>query len=130
MRRRSPADAAALGPVAQRIDNKAKGWRCLPPARVVKMVALEWLAPVFEYPHKLPVLEIRLKLAFRQVDETGAIERGPEQKTPGINDELAFDADVQLQASFFELPGVKAAVGGKAQINAALFGQVLRHFGL
>ena len=43
-----------------------------------------------------------------------------------LKSELAFDAHFQFAAAFFELPGVQAAVGRQAQIDAVVADQVLR----
>jgi hypothetical protein len=61
---------------------------------------------------------------FVQVGEAIAVERRGQRLRHPIEGELTVDPHADLIAAFVELPGVEAAVGWQAQIDAGVMGQI------
>ena len=60
------------------------------------------------------------------MDEAEPGQRGIEHLEGAVEDELAFDAHLELSATFLELPGVQTAMGGQTKMDAVVADQVLR----
>ena len=69
---------------------------------------------------------MRLRHVLRHIGQAKSGQRRIEHLSSAVEDELAFDAHLQLAAALLELPGVQPAIGRQAQIDATVVGQVLR----
>ncbi len=117
---------APLAPVAQGVDQQGEGRRGLASAGIVEVIARKRRAPIFQHPLEAALGEMRLRQILRHIGEAESGERRIEHLGSAVEDELAFDAHLELAAILLELPGVEPAMGGQAQIDAAVTDQVLR----
>ena len=90
------------------------------------MVAGEARAPVAQHLHQPPVGEMGRHHILGQVGEAEAGDRRFEAEVGGGEHELALDPHPEFPAAFLELPGVEAAIGRQAQVDAAVERQVAR----
>ena len=67
-----------------------------------------------------------LRQVLRHIGQTESGQGGIEHLEGAVENELAFDVDLQLTFALLELPGVQAIISGQAQIDAVVAYQVLR----
>ena len=67
-----------------------------------------------------------LRQVLRHKGESETSHRGIENLKDAVEDELAFDTNLEFAAAFLEFPRVEPAIGWKTQIYASVTDQVLR----
>jgi hypothetical protein len=67
-----------------------------------------------------------LRQVLRHMGQAESGQRRVEDLEDAVEDELAFDADLQFAVTLFEFPGVQTAMGGQAEIDAVMTDQLLR----
>src|SRR3954447_10716383 len=93
---------------AQRVDKQRERWRVVPAARVIKVVARERRRPTFKDPGQSAGSNIRLQIIVRQISDAEAVERGFAQERNVVDDELAFDADIQGAIPLLKFPRIES----------------------
>jgi hypothetical protein len=106
----------ALRPVAQRLDQQGEGGRVLPAARVVEVIPRPRGAPVLEHSLETTLLEMGLRQVLRHMGQTESGQRPVEHLDDAVDDELAFDADLQFAVTLFEFPGVRPPWVGRPRL--------------
>ena len=115
--------------VAQGIDQERECRRGLAAARIVEVVSRKRWAPVREHALKLSRCYMGLDVIVRQVRDPCAVEGAKSRERDIVDDQLPFDANVEGAAGLLELPGVQAAKGREAKVDATVLRQILRRSG-
>ena len=118
-----------LTPVAKRFDKQAECGRRLPTAGVIEVIAREGRAPIGEHPDQPPIGQLCSHLVFRQIGEPESGHHGVHPERHGVEHQLPFDPHLQSAPAFLEFPGVDAAIGRQANIDAFMRRQLLGCFG-
>lgn len=104
--------------MAQRIDHEREGRRRLPAARVEEVVTRIGRTPVGEHAPQTALRHMCFHQPFGHVGEAATGERGIQQLCGAVEGQLPLHADPELAAALLEFPGVQAAMGRQAQIDA------------
>lgn len=115
--------------VAQGFNQQRKGGRLLPAAGIIEVKAGKGRAPIRQDAHKAAFAHMRQHAILGNKSQSETIQRGLQAQAAIVESQLAFDAHFQFAPVFLKLPGIKAAAGGEAQIDAVMGGQVLRRAG-
>ncbi len=118
-------ETPALTPMTQCVHQQRKCRRGLASAWIIEVIAGIWRAPIFKHPFETALGEMRLCQILRHIGQAESGKRRSEHLESAVEDELALDAHLEFAITFFELPGVQAAVCGQTQIDAVVTDQVL-----
>jgi len=113
----------------QRIHHNPKRRRMLTSIRIVKVVARKGLTPILKHPHQTAVSQFLGNPVFRQKPQTASSHRRPQDRHAAVERPLPLDPGLQFVPVFFKIPLQQAAVGGQAQIDAVVRGQIARRHG-
>jgi hypothetical protein len=89
------------------------------------MVAREGQAPVGEHADEPAIGEMGPHLSLRQICQTEPIQGSTQDQGDAVERELPFDPHPQLAPVLLKLPGVEAAMGRQAEIDAGMSCQIL-----
>jgi hypothetical protein len=89
------------------------------PESAVEAVARKRRVPIGEDAHQPPVGDQRLDLVLQQERRAGPRRGGGDHHARFVENQLSFDADVQFAVVLFEFPGMEAAAGGQALVDAS-----------
>jgi hypothetical protein len=93
------------------------------------MISGPYWAPILKHPREAPGGNVWLRQDLRHMGEPETVQRCIENLEDSVEHELAIHPDGQLVSVAFELPGIKAAQGRKAQVDAGVADDVLGHCG-
>lgn len=94
--------------------------------RIVQMVTGEWRRPIRQKVDEFPFVDMRLNKIKGQVTDPASIERRNEHRGNAVDNKLSVDPDAKFASSLLEFPRVNPATCRQAQVDARVFGQVLR----
>src|SRR5689334_6911301 len=104
--------------MAQGLDHQVEGRGGLPTARVVQVVPRPRRAPILQDPLKASGSDVRQRNVLGDMSEPETVHCGSEDLEDAVEHELAVDPDGQFLSVTLELPGIKATIGGQAQVDA------------
>src|SRR3984957_20852523 len=90
------------------------------------MIARIGRAPIHKHTLETALDDMGLGGVLGDMGEPKSRQRSVEHLERAVERKLAFDAHLDFTAALFELPGVEAAGGGQAQIDAIMADQILR----
>src|SRR5271165_4207234 len=123
----NPTLRRSLSPtISQCLYQQRERGRRLASAWIVEVVARKWRTPVLQYTDQAPLREVRVGLILHDEAEPEPSGRRADDHPDVIEGKLPLDAHSHLPTALFQLPCVKATGAQKAEVDALVFGQVVR----
>src|SRR5438874_10308887 len=92
--------------VSQRFNDHGEGWRLLPAAGIVEMVARKRRRPILQGTDEMPICDSLLSIVVRHITDTKAIDRSGDNHRAIAKRERTFDPDTQFATVSLKLPRV------------------------
>ncbi len=97
-----------LSAIAEGLHELAKGGRGVPPAGIIKVIALKMRVPLGQHLDEATGIDVRSGQFFGHMPQTLAIERRIQNRDDAVECQLTADPGIQLAIAFLELPGIDA----------------------
>ena len=91
--------------MAKRLNEQSERRRGLAPAGIIEVIAGIGRAPILEHALQAALRDMGRCDILRHIGQTEPGQRRIEHLERAVEDELAFDAHVQIVVAFLELPG-------------------------
>ena len=98
----APAALRCWRAITEGVDDHGKGWRHLPPARVIEVIARKTRRPALEDTRKLAFSDVIAHQILRHVGDTVALNPSVDHWQGRVESQLPFHPHSQLASVFFK----------------------------